>query len=143
MSKEVVKLEVTHLKKLLVLPSTGPVTPETLEKSYFSSGSVAYCLLDDGEPVFAGGVVNLQWNRGEAWIIPNAYFRRHQKTCLRIFKKLIPEIAVKHKFRRVQAVCAVGQPETLFRHLSFECEGELKCFGPFGERCRLYARIFQ
>ena len=80
MSFEVVTLQVEHLKKMLVLPTTGPVTSETLEKSYFSYGSIAYCLLDDGEPVFAGGIVNLQWNRGEAWLIPNQWFQRHQKT---------------------------------------------------------------
>jgi len=143
MSLEFVKLEINHLKKLIVLPSTGPVTPKTLEESYFSKGSIAYCLLDGTEPVFACGIVNLQWGRGEVWIIPNEFFRNHQKTCLRIFRKMLPQVAKDHKFRRVQAVCAVDQPETLFRHMGFECEGTLKSFGPFGESCRMYAKVFE
>ena len=142
MPTKIVQLEVAHLKKLLVLPSSVRITSETLEKSYFSKGSVAYCLLEDGEPVFAGGVANLEWHRGEAWVIPNAFFHAHQKTCLRIFKKLLPEIAEKYNFRRVQAVCGVGNPETLFRHLGFEYEGTLKNFGPFGEACKMYSRTF-
>jgi hypothetical protein len=146
MHLEVVDLTIEHLKKLavdyLVHASTGPVTLEILEKSYFSAGSVAYCLLSDGEPVFACGIVNLQWSRGEGWILPTPFFKRHVKTCYRIFKKMLPEMALRNHFRRVQAVCAVGFPETLFPHLGFEYEGTLKCFGPFGEQCRMYARIF-
>jgi hypothetical protein len=100
-------------------------------------------LLADGEPVFAGGVVNLQWSRGEVWITPNLFFKRHQKTCLRIFKKLLPEMAKRGHFRRIQAICDTVSPETLFLHLGFKYEGTLECFGPFGERCRMYSRIFE
>lgn len=142
MSFEVVPLEIAHLKKLLVLPSVGPVTPKTLEDSYFSTGSSAYCLLADGDPVFAGGVVNLQWRRGEAWIVPNAFFRSHQKTCFRILKNMLPEIAARSHFRRIQAVCSPDVRGTLFAHLGFTLEGTLQSFGPFGEPCRMYARIF-
>jgi hypothetical protein len=138
MQTELVTLEIGHLKKLMVLPPDSPITPE----SYFSEGSAAYCLLADGNPVFAGGIVNLQWNRGEAWITPNDFFHRNVKTCFRILKKMLPEIAASKKFRRIQAVCSANVPETLFLHLGFEYEATLKAFGPFGERCKMFSRIF-
>lgn len=132
MSLEIVDLEIMHLEKLLV----------PFQESYFSKGSAAYCLLADGEPVFAGGIVNLQWNRGEAWIAPTPFFRRHVKTCFRILKSKLPEIAARCHFRRVQAVCSIDVSGALFRHLDFKYEGKLECFGPFGEACIMYARVF-
>jgi hypothetical protein len=141
-SFEVVELKSRDLKKLLALPPSGPVTVKTLKKSYFSKGSAAYCLLADGEPVFAGGIVNLQWNRGEAWITPNPFFRKNLRTCFRILKKMLPEIAARNGFRRVQAVCSIDVSGTLFRHLGFKFEGTLESFGPSGETCMMYSKIF-
>jgi len=139
----VIDLTIEHLKRLIVLPTTGPVTLDTLERSYFSPGSAAYCLLENGHPVFAAGIVNLSWNRGEAWIIPTPFFHSHVKTCFTVIGKQLVSIAKEHKFRRVQVVCGVTQPDTLFKHLGFAYEGTLEAFGPFGERCRMYSRIFK
>lgn len=133
MSFELANLKIAHLEKLQV----------PFQESYFSRGSAAYCLLADGDPVFAGGVVNLQWNRGEAWITPNAFFHRHLRFCFRLLKNMLPEIAASKKFRRIQAVCSVDVSGKLFLRLGFEYEGTLECFGPLGEQCRMYAKVFQ
>ena len=142
MKIEIEKLEPGQLEKMLPFASVGSLTTEALERAYFSEGSVACCLLADGEPVFAGGIVNLQWGRGEAWIVPTPFFKRHLKTCFSIIKKFLPKMAVTWGFRRVQAVCFGGVSGNLFSHLGFKYEGKLSCFGPSGEDCSMYARIF-
>ena len=142
MQFEVVDLRPWHLEKLIVLPPAGPVTMETLERSYFSEGSAAYCLLSKDDPVFAGGIVNLQWHRGEIWMTPNLFFHRHVKTCFKLMKNMLPGFVARGHFKRVQLVCSGKVPEGLFLHLGFEYEGTLKSFGPAGEECRMYARVF-
>lgn len=114
-----------------------------LHKSYFSYGSPSCCLLDEGSPVFAGGIVNLQWRRGEAWILPTDYFRSHIKTCLREMREVLPKMAIGHGFVRVQATCVKDFSGSLFRHLGFNYEGTMVKFGPNGETCGMYARIFE
>jgi hypothetical protein len=146
MALETVILEPIHLMKLVEgapRPFADPMMPEQLGRAYFSEGSAAYCLLEDGKPVFAGGIVNLQWNRGEAWILPTPFFRQHVKTCFGIVKKMLPQIAAEKGFVRVQAVASDGVSIALFEHLGFEYEGSLKHFGPLGETCRLCARFFE
>lgn len=128
---ELVKLTDAHLDKLPL--------PEGLDRrSYFTPGSAAYCLLEDGEPVFAGGVVSLQWKRGEAWFLPTPYLRTHLLTCYRVMREMLPHIAKEYGFRRVQATCVAGASMSLFRHLGFFHEGCLARFGPNGERCDMY-----
>jgi hypothetical protein len=143
---ETVPLDPMHLMKLVEgapKPFASMFEPEQLARAYFSPGSAAYCLLADGVPVFAGGIVNLQWKRGEAWILPTPFFRQHAKTCFRIIQKMVLQIAAEKGFVRVQAVAADGVSVALFEHLGFEYEGSLKHFGPLGETCRLYARFFE
>jgi hypothetical protein len=141
MTLETVEMQTAHIKKLL----EGHPQPlaQQLCRAYFSPGSAAYCLLEDGQPVFAGGIVNLEWHRGEAWILPTPFFHRHVKTCIGIVKKMLPQIASEKGFVRVQAVAADGVSIALFEHLGFEYEGTLKHFGPFGETCRICARFFE
>lgn len=128
---ELVPLTTAHLAKL--------PTPKGLDtRSYFTPGSVAFCLLADGEPVFAGGIVNLQWERGEAWMLPTPYFRSHLKTCFHAMKSMLPFMADEYGFRRVQATCIAGQSSSLFRNLGFFHEGSLARYGPNGERCDMY-----
>jgi len=143
---ETVVLEPVHLLTILKgapHPFADPMKPEQLLRAYFSPGSAAYCLLNDGEPVFAGGIVNLEWHRGEAWILPTPFFRQHVKTCFRLIREMLPKIAARGGFVRVQAVAADGVCVKLFRHLEFSYEGTLKHFGPLGETCRMYARMFE
>lgn len=140
MSLEISTLEPEHLTKLM---NGAPASmAEIMARAYFSPGSAAYCLLVDGVPVFAGGIVNLEWHRGEAWILPTQFFREHWKTCFKIMKKMLPQIAAEKGFVRVQAVAVDGVSVALFKHMGFEYEAMLKHFGPLGEECKMYTRIF-
>ena len=136
------------MTKLEVVPLTrdnlAAVATVTLdmERAYFSPGSVAYCLLADGVPVFAGGVVNLLWHRGEAWMLATPWFRDHWRVCFKKMVSIVPTMAKDGKFKRVQATCSVMMSTRLFTHLGFAYEGTMKCFGPNGETCYMYARIF-
>lgn len=136
MNLEIVRLTAAHLERL-------PLPKGLDRRAYFSSGSAAFCVLHEGEPVFAGGVVNLQWNRGEAWILPTPFFRSHLKSCFWAMREFIPFIAEEFKFRRIQATCLEGISSSLFRHLGFTFEGTLAKFGPAGETCDMWARTFE
>jgi hypothetical protein len=142
MTYEVVALNPEHLDKLLA--GVSPALAALLDRrSYFTSGSSSLCLIVDGEPVFAGGIVNLQWHRGEAWLLPTRFFREHLLTCLRAMRAKLPLLVSVGEFQRVQATCARGVSERLFRHLGFDYEGTMRKFGPSGETCSMYARIFE
>lgn len=143
MQIEIVSLEPAHLEKLMPFLPYDSVMRETLARAYFSDGSIAHCLLSEGEPVFAGGIVNMQWRRGEAWIIPTPFFKSHVKTCYGVLKEILPKLALRQNFRRVQAVCTSSLSEVLFLHLRFKYEGTMTAFGPGGEDCLMYARIFR
>jgi hypothetical protein len=139
---EIIPLNNGHLDRLLEdFPKafTTAVDP----RAYFTPGSVAYCVLSDGEPVLAGGIVTLRWNRGEAWILPTQFFRSHLRSCLRELRRELPRIAFEGKFKRVQAVCVGTVSAKLFRHLDFEFEGICRKAGPQNEDCGMYARIFE
>lgn len=136
MNVEIVPLTLTHLSRL-------PLPPGLDRRAYFTSGSIARCVLVGGEPKFAGGIVNLMWGRGEAWILPTPFFYSHLKSCYRIIRDAIPHMAFRGKFARVQATCIAGRSGNLFRHLGFDYEGTLRSFGPNGETCDMYARVFE
>ena len=142
MEYKVTPLSHEHLDKLLDQVSLG-IESTSLRQSYFSPGSISYCLLANGEPVFAGGIVNLMWNRGEAWVLPTRFFRSHVKICFKTLRDMISKAAKEGSFKRVQATCAVTVSAKLFEHLGFEHEGTMKCFGPRGEDCLMYARLFR
>jgi hypothetical protein len=111
-------------------------------RAYFSEGSVAWVLLDNGKPVFAGGIVNLRWNRGEVWILPTPFFRKHVKTCFRKMLECLPEMARIGHFQRVQATCVQGMSAKWLRVFGFTFEADLRKFGPNGEDCQMWSRIF-
>lgn len=140
---ELVPLEMKHLDSLVassVFPI--PLTPD-LTRAYFSPGSVAYCLLEDGEPVLAGGIVNLGWNRGEAWLLPTSFLKSHLRLCLSLIHKLLPSMAENYGFIRVQATCLNDPHGKFAKGRGFEYEGTMKKFGPNGESCYLFSRIFE
>jgi hypothetical protein len=133
---EIVPLTDAHLSQLPL--------PEGLDpRAYFTEGSIARCVLCDGVPMFAGGIVNQQWNRGIAWILPTPFMRSHFKTCYQIMRDAIPHMALRGRFRRVQAECVCGASTVLFRHLGFNHEGRLARYGPKGEDCFIWSRIFE
>jgi hypothetical protein len=142
MKLEVVPLEHEHLKSLMLRSTYPSPLSDDMTRAYFSPGSVAYCLLENGDPVLAGGIVNLGWNRGEAWLIPTTFLHENLKFCLALIRDMLPKIADDYGFVRVQATC-INDPSGKFaRGRGFEYEGTLKKFGPNGETCDIYARIF-
>jgi hypothetical protein len=142
MNYGVVPLHPEHLDKLIEdTPYTALAAQ--LRLAYFSPGSSACALLVDGTPVFAGGIVNMLWNRGEAWILPTPFLRSHPKICLRELRLHLPRMAAACRFERIQATCIKGVSGSIFEHLGFLYEGTLLRFGPHGETCNLYARIFE
>jgi hypothetical protein len=137
-----VPLELWHLDRMFDDLPVDDLRSQ-LPRSYFSPGSVSRCVLAEGEPVFAGGIVNLMWNRGEAWMLPTAFFRSHVKTCMQAMKAMIPALAKEGGFIRVQSSCVQGVSECMFRHLGFDHEGTIRHWGPKGETCEMYSRIFE
>lgn len=139
---EIVPLNPEYLDALL--SGADPELRAAIEpRAYFSPGSVALCLLADGAPVFSGGILNMEWRRGEAWLLNTPFFRTHVKTCLRIMRTEIPRMARESGFRRVQATCFQSTKDSLIRHLGFDFEGNLRSFGPHGENCSVWSRIFE
>lgn len=136
MNVEIVPLTTDHLDHL-------PLPAGIEREAYFTDGSIARCVLADGVPVFAGGIVNLKWNRGEAWILPTPFMRQHFKTCYRLMREAIPHMALRGHFARVQAVCSCGSSTVLFRHLGFNPEGRLARYGPKNEDCFMWSRCFE
>lgn len=135
--------------QIMVVPLTGehldalPLPAGLDRRAYFTPGSMSCCILADGEPVFAGGIVNMDWKRGEAWIIPTPFFRDNLLICWREMRTVLPYLAEGWKFRRVQATCLKGASASLFRNLGFKFEGTLSSFGPNGEECDMYSRVFE
>lgn len=142
MQYQVVPLTEEHLRQLLADQPPSQHMEESCQ-AYLSPGSVALCLLEYGKPVFAGGIVSMHWNRGEAWISPNPFFRSHLRLCLRILREQMPKLASEWNFRRIQATCINATSARLFHAMGFEYEGNLKKFGPEGENCQIWARIFE
>jgi hypothetical protein len=141
MEYEVVAMNPEHLDRLLA--ASPSILAAELHRSYFSVGSVSLCLVADGQPVFAGGIVNLAWRRGEVWILPTAFFRQHVKTCFRAMRQCLPAMVSGGGFRRLQATCVKGSPAEWLRVFGFAFEGEMRAFGPNGEDCRMFSRIFE
>lgn len=135
---QVIKLQPAHIDCILKQFPELPVDP----KVYFSPGSFGYCIVENNEPVFAGGIVKLQWRSGEAWILPTTYFRKHIRICFKVLRDMLPMLAKEGKFARVQANCSIMISTSLFRALDFEYEGVMRRFGPNQEDCFLYSRVF-
>ena len=76
-------------------------------------------------------------------MLPTRFFRDHVKTCLKMMKQWIPVMASEGQFRRVQATCSIISPSEWFRVLGFLYEGTLAKFGPNGESCMMFARVFE
>lgn len=134
-------IEIVPLTQELLDQVIPEILALELGRSYFSQGSAGLCLMADGEPAFAGGIVNLQWRRGEAWILPTPFFRSHVKLCLKSLREHLPRLAEDLGFERVQATCVQGVSAKLFMHLGFEYEGTMRKFGPNGETCQMFSRI--
>lgn len=110
----------------------------------YENGGPSYTLKIDGEPVFCAGVVILKWRQGEAWTLLSSLFYEYKKTCYKAIKNYLETIARDAKLRRVQAFTEINAngTESFMRHLGFEKEAIIHCFGPVGQDLVLYWRKF-
>jgi hypothetical protein len=145
---EVVSLQPHHVRHIVSQNLSensslkSSVSVDEMIRSYLAQGSAAYCLFINGMPIIAGGIMNFGWKRGEAWLLSCSLFEKHVKTCYRVIKQMLPGLAELHKFRRVQAVTMTPGEKSLFKHLGFKFEAELESYGPDGQTCYLFKRVF-
>jgi transposase len=124
---------------------------DKLIAAYLSPGSIARSLMRDDlygiSPLACGGIINLEFQRGEAWLLcsPRAQFRKF--SLWKAVKHCLPELARLGYFRRVQATCYERDKGKFFEKLGFHCETKeeirMLFYGPNGESADLYSRIFQ
>jgi hypothetical protein len=114
------------------------VTPEEMIGSYTSKGSIAFTFVINRVPVSCGGVINLGWKRGEAWLLTSALFYKYRLAIIRAIKQTMP--LLESSFNRIQAI-SVCDNEAWFSKLGFQKEGLLRCYGPAGQDCFMYSRV--
>ena len=145
---DIVPLEPEHIKSLIdrnkdekfsFMPEG--ISPADMAKACLLPGSVAYCLLADGVPVFASGIINTMWGRGDAWLLISPDFYRYRKTSMKAIRDILVREAEDKNFRRVQATSFIDNGH-LFEFLGFDKEAVLKRYGPRGETGTIYARFF-
>jgi len=121
-----------------------PIPEEKLIQAYLSPGSFAFTLLCNSEAIVCGGIINLDWNNGEAWLLNSAEFHNYPKTAFEYTKAGLALLAKQGKFKRVQAHSFLEHSNcVLLKHLGFTMEALcLKNFGPLGENVSLFAKIF-
>jgi hypothetical protein len=148
MKHEIVPLQECHLKEILSRNESCGIhvppglTVASLLEAYMSPGSIATCFLLDGKPAAIGGVINLQWHRGEAWLLVAQDMRKHFRAILRTSGELLQAYAELLKLHRLQAVSYWNESRKLLTLFGFNPEGTLKRYGPQGEPAVMYARFF-
>ena len=108
------------------------------------SGGPAYTLIIDGKIIFSAGVILLEWNKGEAWLLISNLFYRYKYTGFRLIKKYLAQIIETNKLRRVQALVApeFESGKHFLTRLGFVEEADrLKAYGPDGEDFSMFGRI--
>ena len=138
---KVIQLEEDHVKTLINGNLSPNVKIEDLMQAYQSKGSLAYTLMIDDKPIVCGGIVNMNWRRGEAWLLSSSEFLKHKKTSWRILKQLFPYLAKQGGFRRIQSTSKIES--SFLEHLGFKYEAKLEAFDPDGNDVFLYKRIFK
>jgi hypothetical protein len=117
-----------------------PLSQEEMITVWMIPGSQAMTLLDP-DPVVIGGIINMGWNRGEAWLEKAADYKI-RKDAFRAIRHFVDKLAEIGGFVRVQASSYQSDKCALFRHLGFIYEGARACYGPNRETSYLYARVF-
>ena len=99
--------------------------------------------MKDDAIVACCGIVNFQFNRGEAWMIPSYLFPKFAFSVIKLFKSMLPDIARRGKFHRVQATSFDAEHDKYFELLGFKYEGTLLAYGPAGEDVRMYGMVIE
>jgi hypothetical protein len=118
------------------------VTLASMVRAYLSSGSVALTLFVDEKPIVSAGIINLAWNRGEAWLLVGPQFYSYRKTAYKFIKQLFPALAKQKGFVRVQSVITDDRFDKIAKHLGFKYEGTLRAYAPMGRDVKMFSRIF-
>lgn len=148
MKHEIVPLQESHIREIIARNKlVGVCLPESLSvdelvQVYLFPGSPASCLLVDDKPVAAGGIINLKWHRGEAWLLIAQDARKHFRAIIRLTKELLTTYAKSSDFHRIQATSYWNESRRLLTMFGFTPEGILKHYGPQGESAVIYARFF-
>jgi hypothetical protein len=142
---QLVDFKAEHARSIFNMNDADMPVPENdLIQGYLSQGSVAKSLLFDGIPLGCGGIINIGWRRGEAWLLTNRTFYGQLKTVYSYIFRVFPLMVREGGFVRVQATCFNLHNGNLFRHLGFEMEAShMKKYGPLGEPAALWARVFE
>jgi len=112
---------------------------DVLYRHCLNGDSTCASIVDENDHVIAaGGIVDIGWNRGEAWIVVDSSRLSGVRRAIRIIRESYQSMA--KRFRRVQAVCYCDS-DVLIRHLGLEYEATLRAYGPNGEDGRIYARV--
>ncbi len=140
---KIVPLKESHVLEILKDRTMSPnVSREDLIKTYLSPGSLSSTLIIDDVPIVCGGIVNLNWKRGEAWILTSSLFNQYKKTCYKAVKTMLEVMSKTGNFVRVQSLV---EPNSLnckmIKRLGFEFEGVLRRYGPDNQDLWLYGRF--
>lgn len=112
----------------------------------FKDRGPANSLFIDDRLAASAGIVLLEWNRGEAWLLisPVGFF--HVKTVFSQIKRNLLKIVEEKGLKRVQALVRVGFFDGMhfMEHLGFSLETPtgLRAYGPRNEDMFMYARVF-
>ncbi len=121
------------------------INPDDVMKVWESNGT-AYTLLLDDIPIGSAGIVNMGWNRGEAWTLVCSQFYKYRKTCFKLIRNMLEVLAKDMKLIRVQSLINenISCKDIWMKHLGFKCETPegMRGFGPNGETFYQYSRIF-
>jgi hypothetical protein len=131
---------ILSLRELYGMPIDYP--GNKLIAAYTSPGSFARTLMRNNMPIASAGIMNLEWRRGEAWLLDGPYTQLHPFALVKAISRGMLELASIGEFRRVQATCFTEARERFFKLLGFEYETSLMSFGPQGQTAYIYTRIF-
>jgi len=119
------------------------VTWEQMVLAYTSPGSVAFTVKCINVPIVCCGIVNMQWRRGEAWIVLSGLFMKYKFSVMKLLKRNLEKVAMSGHFIRVQSTSLSDDRDRYFRFLGFEKEGTLKGYGPNNEDVGMYSLIIK
>lgn len=109
----------------------------------WKDGGPARTLIIEHQIVCCGGIVLLEWNKGEAWTLFSTLINKYPKSVFRFVRDNLELLIREHELNRVQALINPysDRSQRFAEHLGFEKEGLLRSFGPNGEDYLMYARI--
>lgn len=136
---EIVKLTPDLLRAIDPQPMQSTLGEDHV--SALGQAGDAYCVLVDGVPVAAGGLVELWEGRAHAWALLGKQAKHHLLPITRAIRKRLASVP----FRRIEMAVDAGFPQAIHwaDMLGFECETPepMRAYSPDGRACYLFARV--